>query len=267
MSLDLDAIKRRLAELQEQGTQRQQNDDLLFTIADGEKKAVRIVDYPFGDNPFVELWFHYNVGPLRTVLCPKMNSGKECPICDVVKKLYTEGTNESKELASKIRAKMRVYSPVIDRSEADLKIKLWGYSKTIYETLMGYILDEDYQEVDSNNKKCTIVDLKLGRDITITKTAPSGNNKYPSIDIKVKPRPSEAHDNINELLEEVKKTIPDLINTGGPWTIYTEKELIDVIDKIDSNDGGDSNVMNEVNSTTKQEVEDLQKKLDELLKS
>ena len=71
MAIDLDAIRKRLNGLQNKTSQ--QNN--LWKPEPG-KQVVRIVPYTHNkDNPFVELFFHYNLGQNKTFMSPMSFKG------------------------------------------------------------------------------------------------------------------------------------------------------------------------------------------------
>ena len=82
---------------------------------DGEKKTIRLIEYPYSDDPFVELFFHYNIGKGQSILCPKKNYGKTCPVCDFAVSLISSGSEEDKTLAKGLWPKQRIYAAMIDR--------------------------------------------------------------------------------------------------------------------------------------------------------
>ena len=60
---------------------------------------------------------------------------------------------------------MRCYAPVVVRGEEERGVRLWSFGKKIYETLLNYILDEDYGD---------ITDPHDGRDVKIVCTKNPG---------------------------------------------------------------------------------------------
>ena len=89
MALDINAIRGRLNKLQ--NTQRKT--DALWKPTPG-KHQVRIVPYKFNpDNPFIELYFHYNINN-KTYLSPQ-SFGRPDPIVEFADKLKRMGLAES----------------------------------------------------------------------------------------------------------------------------------------------------------------------------
>ena len=127
MALNMKKMKNKMSSLQSGGNGKR----WFWKPQDGEQ-TVRIVPDSDGD-PFKEFWFHYNLGDKPGFLSPKRNFGEDCPLDTFVRKLWEDGSDESREMAKKLMAKQRFFSPVIVRGEEDAGVRLWGYSKTVYE--------------------------------------------------------------------------------------------------------------------------------------
>jgi hypothetical protein len=130
MGIDLKKMRQKLADLHNKGGNG--SGARFWKPSEGEN-VVRILPTKDGD-PFKHFHFHYNVGEKAGFLCPKKNFGDDCPVCDFVSKLYNDGDDESRQLARKLVAKSRFFSPVVVRGEDAEGVKVWGYSKTVYET-------------------------------------------------------------------------------------------------------------------------------------
>jgi hypothetical protein len=130
---------------------------------DGEQ-VVRIVPTPDGD-PFKTFWFHYNVGTNSGFLSPKRNFGESDPLDDFVRKLFNENTEESVKMAKNLMARQRFFSPVVVRGEENEGVRIWGYGKQVYETLLGYVLNPDYGD---------ITDVDQGVDLVLQYGKPAG---------------------------------------------------------------------------------------------
>ena len=88
MAIDLDAIRRKLNNLQSQ-TGRQDN---LWKPEPG-KNQIRIVPYQFNkDNPFIEMYFHYDLGK-KNYLSP-VTYGEADPVEEFAQKLRATGKSE-----------------------------------------------------------------------------------------------------------------------------------------------------------------------------
>jgi hypothetical protein len=176
MALDINAIRGRLNKLQ--NTQRKS--DNLWKPTPG-KHTVRIAPYQFDkDNPFIELYFHYNINN-KTYLSPQ-SFGRPDPIVEFADKLKRMGDKEDWKAAKAMEPKLRTFVPVIVRGEEGEGIRFWGFGKTVYQEILGYIADPDYGD---------ITDPTSGRDLTIEyKSADEAGTSYPTTTIRVKPSTS-----------------------------------------------------------------------------
>ena len=173
MALDINAIRGRLNKLQ--NTQRKT--DALWKPTPG-KHTIRIVPYKFNpDNPFIELYFHYNINN-KTYLSPQ-SFGRPDPIVEFADKLKRMGDKEDWKAAKAMEPKLRTFVPVIVRGEEGEGVRFWGFGKTVYQEILGYIADPDYGD---------ITDPTSGRDLTIEyKSAEESGTTYPTTTIRVKP--------------------------------------------------------------------------------
>ncbi len=171
--MDLNAIKNRLNQLQTTSN-RTSN---LWKPSPGSQ-VVRIVPYKFNkDNPFIELYFHYDLGG-KNYLSP-MSFGRPDPIEEFAQKLKSTGSKEDYRLGRKVEAKMRTYAPVVVRGEENQGVKFWGFGKTVYQELLSVIADPDYGD---------ITDAVNGRDIMIERQTPAeAGNQYGKTTVRVKP--------------------------------------------------------------------------------
>lgn len=196
MAIDLEAIKRKLNQLQTTGAKRNN----LWKPEPG-KQVVRIVPYQHDrDNPFRELYFHYDLGK-KNYLSPVTN-GKADPVVEFCEKLKSSGNSDEWKLGKKMEPKMRTYVPVLVRGKESEGVKLWGFGKTVYQELLGFITDPDYGD---------ITDPMGGRDILVEFTPAEGPGQYPKTTIRVKPNVTPMTEDKN-VIEKVTKEQPDLSN-------------------------------------------------------
>jgi hypothetical protein len=174
MAINLDAIKSRLNKLQ--NTQRTTVE--LWKPAPG-KHTIRLVPYKFNkENPFIELYFHYNINN-KTYLSP-MSFGRPDPIVEFADKLKRMGDKEDWKAAKKMEPKLRTFVPVLVRGEEGEGVRFWGFGKTVYQEILGYMADPDYGD---------ITDPESGRDITVeVVSAEDSGTSYPVTTIRVKPK-------------------------------------------------------------------------------
>ena len=152
-------------------------------------------------------------------MCPKKNFGDDCPVCDFVSKLYNDGDDESRQLARKLVAKSRFFSPVVVRGEDNEGAKVWGYSKTVYENLLQLVLNPDYGD---------ITDPMNGRDIAVEfKTAEEVGASFPKTSIRVKPNQTPITEDASLL-----QTITD--NQTNITDIYNELSYEDLTEVLNA---------------------------------
>ena len=121
MAINLDAIRAKLNKLQSQ-TGRQNN---LWKPEPGNQQ-IRIVPYQHDkDNPFLELYFHYDLGE-KNYLSP-VTFGKADPVVEFAEKLKATGNREDWQMARKMEPKMRTYVPIIVRGQESEGVKFWGF--------------------------------------------------------------------------------------------------------------------------------------------
>ena len=187
--MDLSLIKKRLNQLQTTNNRTSS----LWKPQPG-KTQIRIVPYAFNkDNPFIELFFHYNMNN-RSYLSP-ISFGRPDPIEEFAQKLKGSGSKEDYQLSRKLEAKMRTFAPIIVRGEEKQGVKFWGFGKTVYQELLSIIADPDYGD---------ITDPVNGRDVVVEFiSAEETGASYPTTKIRVKPNQTPISDE-PEVLETVK---------------------------------------------------------------
>ena len=201
MAIDINAIKGRLNKLQ--NTKRKS--DLFWKPKPG-KTTVRIVPYKYNqDNPFMELLFHYNINN-KTYLSPQ-SFGRPDPIAEFADKLKSLGSKEEWKAGKGMEPKLRTFVPIVVRGEENQGVKFWGFGKTVYQEILGYIADPDYGD---------ITDPMTGTDITIEYTsAQDAGTSYPVTQIRVK-RASSA------LLEDTNAAVNLIKNQTKITDLYEE---------------------------------------------
>ena len=196
--MDLNAIKKRLNQLQTSNT-RTSN---LWKPQPGTQ-VVRIVPYKHNtDNPFIELYFHYDLGG-KNYLSP-VSFGRPDPIEEFAQKLKSTGSKDDYRLGRKIEAKMRTFTPVVVRGEEKEGVRFWGFGKTVYQELLSIIADPDYGD---------ITDAVSGRDVAVEfKTAEETGKSFPSTTIRVKPNqtPITEDASVLETIKETQKKITEI---------------------------------------------------------
>ena len=192
--MDLNAIKKRLSQLQTTNNRTSS----LWKPQPG-KTQIRIVPYAFNkDNPFIELFFHYNLNN-RSYLSP-ISFGRPDPIEEFAQKLKGSGSKEDYQLSKKLEAKMRTFAPVVVRGEEKQGVKFWGFGKTVYQELLSIIADPDYGD---------ITDPVNGRDVVVEFiSAEESGASFPKTNIRVNPNQTPISEDPDVL--EVVKTQQDI---------------------------------------------------------
>ena len=172
--MDINAIKSKLATLQSTSNTKDN-----FWKPEPGKQVVRIVPYKHNkDNPFIELFFHYNLGNNKTYLSP-LSFGRPDPVAEFADKLKSTGNKDEWIQGKRLEPKMRTFAPVVVRGKESEGVKFWGFGKTVYQELLGVIADPDYGD---------ITDATNGRDIGIDRQTPAeAGNQYGKTTVRVKP--------------------------------------------------------------------------------
>ena len=222
--MDLNAIRKRLGQLQTTNNRTSS----LWKPQPG-KTQIRIVPYEFNkDNPFIELFFHYNLNN-RSYLSP-ISFGRTDPIEEFAQKLKGSGNKEDYQLSKKLEAKMRTFAPVIVRGEESQGVKFWGFGKTVYQELLSIIADPDYGD---------ITDPVNGRDVVVEFiSAEESGASFPKTNIRVKPNQTPISDEPS-VLEKVKTSQKDITE------IYQEQSYEDL-----------TNVLNEWLNPSEEQAEE-----------
>ena len=228
--MDINAVKKRLAQLQT-STTRSTN---LWKPQPG-KTQIRIIPYKLNsDTPFIELFFHYDLGG-KTFLSPT-SFGRPDPIEEFADKLKQSGNREDWRLGKKLESKLRTFAPVVVRGEEKGGTKFWGFGKTVYQELLSIIADADYGDIS---------DPVNGRDVVVEfKTAEETGASFPKTSIRVKP---------NQIpITEDKAVLTDLLdNQKDIREVYNEltyDELAEALgDWLNPSDGEETTTKSDTN--------------------
>ena len=223
MSIDFEAIRKKLDRLS--GATR--NRSSMWKPTEGEEHIVRLLSFPDNDGqPFRELWFYYGIGNNRGLLAPYQFQNPD-PIQELITKLRDEGSKESYELAKKLYPKMRTYAPVIVRGEEDKGVQIWGFGKTVYQTLLGLMLDEDYGD---------ITDPTSGRDIKVVCSKQPGK-KWAMTEVRPRGKQSTLSDNG----DQASGWLDNIPNLDDIYQEKTYDELSKIVnDWINGDENSDS---------------------------
>jgi len=253
MGINMELMRRKLATLR--GDNKGNGNSVFFRPDDGDTD-IRIVPAPDGD-PLREMFFHYNVGNHQGgIMCPKRNFGERCPICDFASSLWREAAEnndeESKKLAKSLFVRTRYFSPVVVRGREEEGIKVYGYGKTAYELLLGYILDPEYGD---------ITDINEGTDITLTYTKPTKPGAFPQTNLKMRR-------NTSPLIEDVDAISPLLDRMPDFDSLFerqTPEQIDAILDEQLANDGSAESRSSQTTKYGSEKKDTVDRAFDELL--
>ena len=232
MAIDISKMRNKLNTLKGKGGQLAK-----FWKPQTGTQTIRILPTEDGD-PFKSYFFHYGLNN-ESVLCPKHNFGEECAVCDFVSKLYNDGDDESQEMARKLVRKQRFFSPVLVRGEEGEGARVWGYSKTVYQTLLETVLNPDYGD---------ITDQENGVDIDLRYEKTAGK-LYPETSLTFKRKSSMLCEDIeDEECQQLLETIPDFDKLHKR---RSSEEVQSLLDNFLSSDGEDKEETEKYGTSTK----------------
>ena len=210
--MDLNAIKSKLTQLQSTTS----NKDNFWKPEPGTQ-VVRIVPYKHNkENPFIELFFHYNLGNNKTYMSP-VSFGRPDPVEEFANKLKSTGNKDEWIQGKRLEPKMRTFAPVIVRGKESEGVKFWGFGKTVYQELLSVIADPDYGD---------ITEAMAGRDIMIERQTPAeAGNQYGKTTVRVKPNQTPITED-KTVLEGVMDNQSDLTELYNEPTYDELKEVL-----------------------------------------
>lgn len=222
MAIDLAAIRKKLGQLSGQNSKK----NVMWRPEEGAETTVRLLAYPNNDGqPFKELMFYYNIGNNPGLLAP-YQFDKPDPIQELITKLRDEGSKESYELAKKLYPKMRCYAPVVVRGEEEKGVRLWAFGKTVYQTLLNYMLDEDYGD---------ITDPHEGRDVRISCQKNPGQ-QWATTDV----RPRGKDSPLSEDSSKSKQWLDNIPDVNDLFELKSYEELERIINEWLNDDEEDT---------------------------
>ena len=161
--MDLNAIKKRLGEIQSQTNNSGGNSKQLFWKPSVGKQVIRVVPNKYNKEfPFTEMKFYYGIGSKRVMSSPS-NWGEKDPIMEFAKQLRQTNDKENWRLAKKLDPKTRIFAPVLVRGEESEGIKLWQFGKEVYQEFLNMAADDEIGDY---------TDIAGGRDIKLTTVGP-----------------------------------------------------------------------------------------------
>lgn len=235
--------------------------------------VVRVLPNPTDkDNPFFEVYFHYDIGGVRSIVCPKHHDGSPCPICDLADDFRSRSGKGKDDPNFKIfldlQARPRIYSSVLIRGREDEGVKLWGFPGSILQYFVEKATDSDWGD---------FTHPKTGRDVTVQLLKPGTNanpGKWPRPNASLKPGQSPIFKDV-EKMKEVLRTIPNYFELDPPlFEIRDHKSLVELVKRIGKDESEDEIDLNgtdlpELDETTKSDststTDSISDQLDDLL--
>lgn len=215
MAVDLEAIRKRVQEL---SGQRRNSSVQLWKPDQGEYKVRGLPWKSTPDGmPFIERRFYY-IGNAPGFLAPSQ-FGKPDPINDLIRKLYSSGSPDDRNLAKKLQPKMRAYMPIIVRGQEDKGVQVWSFGKMVYQELLKMFTDEDAGD---------ILDPLNGFDLKVTLApSPKKVDGRSFMDTTVKNRPQSSP--LSADAEQAKKWLESVPNIDDMYRQKTEKEVEQIL--------------------------------------
>ena len=157
----IDLIKERLNKLQSKnagGSYEKIDYATIFWKPKLGKQVVRLLPRKTNkDFPFAEVSFHqYNI--FKKNVYSLENFGEKDPVVQLMRELYDENTEGSKDLARKLKPRTKFFAQVLVRGEEGLGARIWEFNKTTYEKLLSIMADDDFGDVS---------DITEGTDLTV----------------------------------------------------------------------------------------------------
>ena len=246
--MDINALRNRLKQLNER-TQKKSKD--VWKAKD--EHVIRLLPYPHGADPMIELHFHYDIGG-QTVLCPKLNFNNPCVICDYCDALYSwkdaDGNDKAKadkaedwEIFKKIQPKVRMFTPMIERNPKDGTLseegpKFWGISPTSAAKILEICSNAERLEmVDASPEQALEVlyntdkafDLNVSFKDAAGKPLAKGNTKtFPVVDFEsgMKAKP------VSKDKAEIKKVLAAVKKISEVYPEQSSEEVKTIFDKF-----------------------------------
>lgn len=239
MAIDLAAIRKKLGQLSGQNSKK----NTMWRPEEGSETTIRLMAYPDNEGqPFKEMMFYYNIGNNPGLLSP-YQFNKPDPIQELITKLRDEGSKESYELAKKLYPKMRCYAPVVVRGEEEKGVRLWAFGKTVYQTLLNYMLDEDYGD---------ITDPHEGRDVRVSCQKNPGQ-QWATTDV----RPRGKDSPLSEDSSKSKQWLDNIPDVNDLFELKSYEELERIINEwLNGDDESSKETSRGGNTSTKSSASD-----------
>jgi hypothetical protein len=183
------------------------------------KATIRMFPYPHSEDPFLDYFFHFNIGR-QSILCPVKNGlGSSCPICKLADEMYRSTNSQDKEISKRLYARQRFYGTVIDRADETLTGKYWGFSMSLYTKFLTWLSEEggDYEN---------FMDFDTGLDLVVSlEKTPGKMFVSPTAEPKRRESPLA---NTKEEIEMIMKSVKP---ASELFTVLTTQEIQQKLDE------------------------------------
>jgi hypothetical protein len=228
--MSLEKIKQKLEQLKNPTFKTSKFDKKTWSPEKDKSKTVRFIKDPNQEDEFHELHFHYNMGKNGGILCPRMNSGQECPICQFAFELRKSGDPGDIAVFKTLMPKQRFYGLVVDREDPKLAPKWWGFGKEIYTQLLEALLNPEYG---------SFMDPYEGLDADVTVIQKTGGKTEYSAPKLVFRRKESKLANSTEKEQEIYTAITPLAEVFKPLSKQEIEEKLQTWLKMSSTDGAE----------------------------
>lgn len=212
--MNLDLIKKKLQEINEQSSERQDNSALKWTCPNG-KSQIRIVPSKNNkDNPFTELMFYNKLSKFPILALTNFN--EQDPVQEFIETLRATDDKDNWSLSGKISARPRYFVPVIVRGEEDKGVRIWSISATIYKALLNLAADEEIGD---------FTDIENGTDMVVEKTPPATPGAFADITIRARRNSTPLSENKDEIKTWLKEQPDPLDLFRKPSYDWLKKQL------------------------------------------
>ena len=249
MGIDLNKMRQKHSALTNKGGGG--SNDTFWKPEEGTQ-TIRIVCPKDGD-PFRDYLFHYRMGAdNNTSMISPRTFGRTDPIAEFGNQLWNEGTEASKQEARNFFPRMRVFAPVVVRGEEEKGVRIWGFSKTTYESLLNIVLDPEYGD---------ITDPHTGTDIRLEYGKKAGQ-MYPTTELRPFRKASKLAKTDSEI-DTILETMPDFNEVFPETKTEDAQKLLDQTREGATTDTSDGTT--KYGDTTTTETNNIDKAFDELL--
>lgn len=218
--VDLSFLKREL----EKVSNATSNQDVKWKPPVG-KSVIHFLPYKFDDSyPFRKLRFHYSLNP--SVYCLENDDEGSCPVCKKASELWKQGQDDvdARNLAKKLFAKDRYYTPIFVRSENGNEVnemRIWGFGKQLYKKILDL-----YEEHETD-----LTDVKNAPDFIIKFTEPAPGETFGDTDIMVDPKTIKVAKPVAASKGEISQIVESVPEIESLFIHRPAAEVIDIFAK------------------------------------